>query len=46
MLYDASVQGYRTDCVQIKPADIEVVTIASRVANGEVWVIKGVNKSS
>ena len=32
--------------VQIQPAGIEVVTSANSVANGEVWVIKGVNKCS
>ena len=27
---------------QIQPGNIEVSSIVSRVANGEVWVIKGV----
>ena len=27
---------------QIQPGNIEVSNIASRVTNGEVWVIKGV----
>ena len=27
---------------QIQPGDIEVSSVASRVSNGEVWIIKGV----
>jgi len=29
-------------CPQIQPHGIEVVTVADKVANGEVWVIKKV----
>jgi len=28
--------------MQIQPGDIEVSSVASKVANGEVWIIKGV----
>lgn len=28
--------------MQIQPGDIEVSSVASKVANGEVWIVKGV----
>ena len=31
-----------TDKSQIQPGDIEVASVASKVYNGEVWILKGV----
>lgn len=35
-----SVISGRTDNVQIQPGNIEVSSIANRVSNGEVWILK------
>lgn len=36
------VLEYELIVLQIQPGNIEVSTIASRVYNGEVWILKGV----
>ena len=35
-----SVISGRTDTVQIQPGNIEGSSIANRVSNGEVWILK------